>query len=176
MKRLLLFLFALVAFMFVTFPTSAADNVASKTLTVQSHARIITPITLTNTGAQPLDFGVIARGLSSSTVVVAPSNTPPVNVTGDAVVLTSSPQTAAKFDVTGENAKTYAITLPTTPQPITDGTNTLNITGFTWSNGAGTTGTIGTGNTFYVGGTLTVPETAVAAVYTGTFSVTVAYN
>jgi len=172
MKKVILTVVAIAAFVLTA---AAADNVANKTLNVQSKARIITPITLANTSSQALDFGVIARGAINSTIVVGSVASPSISVaSGDAIVLTSASQTAAKFTVGGETAKTYAITIPSTDQTISDGTNTLNITGFTCSNGA--TGTIGTNDVFYVGGTLAVPTTAVAASYTGTFNVTVAYN
>jgi len=173
MKKVILTIVAIAAFVLTA---NAVDNVANKTLSVESKARIITPITLANTDAQALDFGVIARGTTgSSSIVVAAVASPSINVaSGDAVVLTSATQTSAKFTVGGESAKTYAITIPSTTQTITDGTNTLNITSFTCSNGA--TGAIGTNDIFYVGGTLTVPSTTVAGVYAGTFNVTVAYN
>ncbi len=173
MKKVILTIVAIAAFVLTA---SAVDNVANKTLSVQSKARIITPITLANTSSQALDFGVIARGTTgSSTIVVGSVASPSINVaTGDAVVLTSAAQTAAKFTVGGENAKTYAITIPSTAQTITDGSTTLNITAFTCSNGA--TGAIGTNDIFYVGGTLTVPSTTAAGNYAGTFNVTVAYN
>ena len=168
MKKVILTIVAIAAFVF----TVAADNVANKTLSVNSYARIITPITLANTDA--LDFGVIARGAASSTIVVGAVASPSVSVaSGDAVVLTSAPQKAAKFTVSGESLKTYAITIPSTAT-IISGSNNLTITGFTCSNGA--IGTIGTGDIFYVGGTLTVPSTAASASYSGTFNVTVAYN
>ena len=172
MKKSLLSIIVLAAFVL---SANAADNVANKTLSVQSKARIIVPITLANTSSQALDFGVIARGTLASTVVVASSASPTINVaSGDAVVLSSAAQTAAKFTVGGESGKTYAITIPSTTQTITSGASTLNITGFTCSNNTG--GTIGTNDVFYVGGTLAIPLNAVAASYTGTFSVTVAYN
>lgn len=172
MKKVILTVVAIAAFVFTA---TSADNVANKTLSVQSKARIITPITLANTSSQALDFGVIARGAANSTIVVGAVAAPSINVaSGDAVVLTSAPQTAAKFTVGGESGKTYAITIPATTQTITDGTNTLNINNFTCSNG--TVGTIGTNDVFYVGGTLSVPLSAVAATYSGTFNVTVAYN
>lgn len=173
MKKLILSAIAIAAFIFTT---NAADNVANKTVNVQGKARIIAPITLANTDNQALDFGIIARGTAASTVVVGAVASPAINVaSGDAVVLTSSTQSAAKFTVGGEGSKTYAITIPSSAQTITDGgSNSLSITGFTCSNGA--TGTIGTNDVFYVGGTLTVPNNAVPASYTGTFSVTVAYN
>ncbi len=172
MKKVILTFVAIAAFIFTA---AAADNVANKTLSVQSKARIITPITLANTGNQALDFGIIARGTTgSSTVIVGAVASPSISVTGDVIVLGSTPQYAAKFTVGGENAKTYAITIPSSTQTITDGTNTLNITSFTCSNGA--TGAIGTNDVFYVGGTLTVPSSTLAGTYAGTFSVTVAYN
>jgi len=165
---------SLIAIAFVLTAT-AADNVANKTVSVQGKARIITPITLANTGSQALDFGVIARGTTDATILVAASAAPSSNVaTGDAVILSSAPQTAAKFTVGGESGKTYAISIPSTTQTIISGANSLNITNFSCSNGA--TGTIGTNDVFYVGGTLSVPAAAVAASYTGTFNVTVNYN
>jgi hypothetical protein len=170
MKKVLL---TLMVFAAIVLNAAAADNVANKTVNVQGKARIITPITLTKD--RDLDFGVIARGTASSTIVVDKVANPTPNVTaGDAVVLSSTAQTSAQFTVSGETGKTYAITIPTT-QDITDGTNHLTISAFTCSNSL-TNSTIGTGNVFYVGGTLTVPTSAVSASYTGTFSVTVAYN
>jgi len=172
MKKLIISVIAIAAFIFTA---TAADNVANKTLSVQSKARIITPITLANTGSQALDFGVIARGTADATIVVAANAAPSPSVaSGDAVILSSAAQTAAKFTVGGESAKTYAITIPSTTQTITFGANHLDITNFTCSNG--TNGAIGTNDVFYVGGTLAVPAAAVAASYTGTFNVTVAYN
>ena len=172
MKKVLVTVIAIAAFIL---SATAADNVANKTVSVQGKARIITPITLANTGSQALDFGVIARGTTDATIVLSADAAPSRNVlTGDAVILTSAPQTAAKFTVGGETGKTYAITIPSTTQTIISGANTLNINVFTCSNGA--TGTIGTNDIFYVGGTLAVPAAAVAASYTGTFNVTVNYN
>ena len=171
MKKVLVSVIAIAAFVL----SAAADNVASKSVLVQGKARIITPITLANTGSQALDFGIIARGTSDATVVVAANAAPGQSVaSGDAVIISSTPQTAAKFTVGGETGKTYAITIPSTTQTIISGANTLNITSFTCSNGV--TGTIGTNDVFYVGGTLSVPAAAVAASYTGTFNVTVNYN
>ncbi|MCX6308902.1 MAG: DUF4402 domain-containing protein [Bacteroidia bacterium] len=172
MKKIILTVVAIAAFVLTAV---AADNVANKTVSVTGKARIITPITLANTGAQALDFGVIARGTTDATILVAANAAPSASVaTGDAVILSSAPQTAAKFTVGGESGKTYAITIPSTTQTIISGANSLNITNFSCSNGA--TGTIGTNDVFYVGGTLSVPAAAVAASYTGTFNVTVNYN
>jgi len=170
MKKVILTVVAIAAFVLTA---SAQDNVANKTVGVPSRARIITPITLAN--SQALDFGVIARGTTDATVVVSATASITANIaSGDAVVLSSATQTAAKFTVGGEGGKTYSITIPSTTQTIISGANTLNITNFTCSNGS--TGTIGTSDVFYVGGKLSVPAAAIAASYTGTFNVTVNYN
>ena len=126
-----------------------ADDAHSKSVVSQSKARVITPITLENTNNQGLDFGVIALGTTDASILVAPAAIVPINVpTGNSVVLTSSTQTAAKFTVSGENAKSYAITMPSTAT-ISNGAQSLTITDFTCSNGSG--GSIGTDDVFYVG-------------------------
>lgn len=178
MKKYILSILSLFVFVLTI---GAADNAGNKTVSVQGKARIITPITLANTGSQALDFGVIARGTTDATIVVAAAASPTANVaTGDAVVLSSATQTAAKFTVGGESGKSYVITIPSTVQTITSAGNHLDISNFTCSSlvAPATTGTavIGTNDVFYVGGTLTVPAAAVAATYAGTFSVTVNYN
>lgn len=151
-----------------------ADDAHSRSVTVDSKARVITPISIENTGGQGLDFGVIALGATESKVVVSAEVTVPVNVaSGDAVVITSTPQKAAKFTVSGEEGQAYTITLPTTATIVAGGSS-LIVSNFTCSNGTG--GNIGTNNLFYVGGALTIPVGATPAVYQGTFSVTVAYN
>ena len=173
MKKVILTVVAIAAFVLTA---AAQNNAASKTLSVSGKARIITPITLAKT--TDLDFGIIARGTTgTSTVLVNTTETQVPSVVGDAIVLSSAPQTAAKFTISGESGKAYTITFPTS-QTITQvsGSNTLSITNINWSNGPTTTGTIGTGNTFYIGGTLNVPSTATDASYIGTFNVTVAYN
>jgi len=151
-----------------------ADDAHSKSIMTTSKARVITPISIENTGGQGLDFGMIALGASESKVVVSAEATVPVTVSlGDAVVVTSTPQKAAKFTVSGEAGQAYSITLPASATLIS-GIYSLTINNFICSNGTG--GNIGTNDLFYVGGELTIPAGATPAVYLGTFSVTVAYN
>jgi hypothetical protein len=151
-----------------------ADDSHSKSVLTTSKARIISPISIENTGGQGLDFGMIAVGTAESKVVVSAEATVTVNVSqGDAVVITSTQQKAAKFTVTGEVGKTYTITLPTSAT-LTSGVNSLTVTNFTCSNGVG--GNIGTNDLFYVGGELTIPAGVAPAIYLGTFSVAVVYN
>lgn len=151
-----------------------ADDAHSKSVMTTSKARVITPIAIENTGGQGLDFGMIAVGASESKVVISAVTTVPVNVSsGDAVVITSAPQKAAKFTVSGEAGQTYLITLPASATLIS-GINSLTVNNFSCSNGTG--GNIGTNDLFYVGGELTIPAGATPAVYQSTFNVTVAYN
>jgi len=167
----IVFVFALYI---LAFPMVFADDAHSKSVISQSKARVIAPITLENTSNQGLDFGVIALGTTNASILIAPAATVPINVpTGNSVVLTSSVQTAAKFTVSGEDAKSYVITVPASTT-ISNGAQSLTITDFTCSNGSG--GLIGTNDVFYVGATLLIPSSAVADTYQGTFSVTVAYN
>lgn len=168
------FLLMVMTTMFTFAFETMADDAHSRSVSASSKARVITPISIENTGAQGLDFGVIALGALESTVVVSAEATVPVNVSsGDAVVISSTPQKAAKFTVSGESGQSYSITLPATAT-LVSGLYSLTVSNFTCSNGAG--GNIGTNDLFYVGGELTIPAGATPAVYQGTFSITVAYN
>jgi hypothetical protein len=169
-KILLTLIMAQLSFAF----QSKASDAHSQTLSVNSKARVITPISIENTGGQGLDFGVIALGTLESKVVVSAEVTVPVNVaSGDVVVVSSTPQKAAKFTVSGESGQAYTITLPSSTTLVSGG-NSLTVSNYTCSNGAG--GNIGTNDLFYIGGELTIPAGAIPATYQGTFSVTVAYN
>lgn len=164
----------LVALMLIVSVHSYADDAHSKSLQTPSKARIITPISLVNTDDQGLDFGTVTIGTMNSTIVVSASQTVVPNVSsGNAVVFSSVPQTAAKFTVSGEPAKTYTINLPAS-MFVLFGANSLTVDNFTCSNGSG--GSIGTNDLFYVGANLYVPSNAIPGDYQGTFNVTVAYN
>jgi len=169
-KLLLISFVVLVSFVFET----KADDAHSKSVSVNSKARVVSPISIENTGGQGLDFGMIAVGASESRVVVSAEATVPINVlSGDAEVINSAPQKAAKFTVSGEAEQAYTIALPASAT-LTSGANSLTVNNFSCSNGTG--GNIGTNDLFYVGGELTIPAGATPALYQGTFSVTVAYN
>lgn len=165
-------IYLITAILFFAVSNVFADDAHSISATAPSKARVISPISLVNTDGQGLEFGVVAVGASNSTVVVSATETVIADVTGDAVVLTSTPQKAAKFTVSGEADKTYTITLPDN-MSVLFGANSLTVDNFSCSNGTG--GTIGTDDLFYVGAVLSVPSTAIPGLYQGSFSVTVAY-
>jgi hypothetical protein len=159
----------------VTFLATAASTYGS----VPSTVRIMPPISLTNLPADCLDFGSVAKGTSTTLVTLSPDLPSVVTYSGgDAHILSTTTPRPAMFTVGGEVNKTYTITLPTTTT-ITNGTTTLTLSAFTCSKSSniGTIAAYGNAsNNFYVGASLSLPITATQGNYTGTISVTVAYN
>lgn len=92
---------------------------------------------------------------------------------------------AATFNVAGETTSTYSITIPTTAVTLKDSAttpNTMTATAFTVAAGTsgsvnGLVGTLASGaGVLNVGATLNVAALQAPGAYTGTYSVTVAYN
>jgi hypothetical protein len=144
--------------------TSATDDAIAT-------ARIITPITLTNT--QGLAFGNIAASSSLGTVTISTAGvrSSAGGVTPSAIGTYNN----AIYAATGEANATYSISLPASTT-ITDGTNNMTVNGFTSDptptgllNGSGL-------QTINVGATLNVNANQVAGNYSGTYNVTIAYN
>ena len=155
------------------------------TSTATANATIVAPITIAN-GAT-LEFGNVVAG--SGTVVISSAG----GRTDSSTALTPGTQRGtfrnATFNVTGEGAYTYVITLPTTPVTLSDTAttpNTMTVDTFTVAAGTSgsvvgtTSGAIGTlvsgAGQLKVGATLNVGALQVPGAYTGTYSVTVAYN
>lgn len=153
----------------------SASSFAQSSATATSTATIVTPISITKT--VDMNFGNIAVNSSSGTVVLSPegarSSTGGVTLPG-----TSGTVTAASFDVTGEGAYTYAITLPSSVTITRNsGAEIMTVNAFTSTPSA--TGTLTAGaQTLTVGATLNVGASQVAGTYvSGTaFTVTVNYN
>jgi spore coat protein U-like protein len=139
-----------------------------------------------------LSFGDIVSDTSVQHVTIAPDGTRSGGGTGDILASSQSAIAAAKFTVSGSPGRAFGITLPadntvTITSPGTSGMTPMNVDTFT-SNPTGTGGTLsgsydsaatavtaGTA-TLTVGARLTVAASQVAGGYTGTFTVTVAYN
>ena len=83
-----------------------------------------------------------------------------------------STPSADQLTVAGDASRAFAIT--TTGGNISSGATNLAFT--TTASAASGTLTAGGTASFTVGGTLTVPGTAPAGAYTGTYSATVTYN
>ena len=129
---------------------------------------LFAPISISSGG--DMAFGTMLTTGTAGTVTVTPAGArSSVNVD-----LFGGFPTAASFDVTGEGANTYSITLPSSAT-LTSGGNTMTVD--TFNHDAGATPTLAGGSdTFNVGATLNVGATQAAGTYSGTFSVTANYN
>lgn len=151
----------------------SASVYGQATATANASATIVGPISLTRTAH--MNFGNVAVGASSGTVVLTPEGTR--SATGG-VTLPASTGTvgAAAFTVGGVDTYTFAITLPASVV-ISNGANNMTVDTFT-STPSGT-GVLGaTGATLTVGATLNVNAGQAAGNYTSAtpFNVTVNYN
>jgi hypothetical protein len=162
------------AALLVAFSTASFAQ-ASASATATSTATIVAPIAISNTA--DMNFGNVAVGASLGTVVLAPAGTR--SATGGVTLpATGGTVTAASFDVTGEGAYTYAITLPASVT-ITRNTGTETMTVNTFTSTPSGTGALTAGaETLMVGATLNVGAAQVPGTYvSGTpFSVSVVYN
>jgi hypothetical protein len=140
---------------------------------------IIRPITIAKTA--DLAFGTVVRpstGAGTAVVSAAGART----VTGGVVGLSSgATPAAAAFTVTGEGGQSISVTIPATFTMINGAdsltvTTSNNLTGSasaqTLSNALGAAGTLG----FTVGGSVPIASTTTTGLYSGTFTVSAAYN
>lgn len=140
---------------------------------------VIRPLTVTKNA--DLKFGTVVRpttGAGTVTVSAAGAR----SVTGGVVGLSSgdTPQ-AAQFTIDGEGGQSISVTVPGTFS-IANGTDTLTVTtsnnlagsaaSQTLSNALGSAGSL----SFKVGGSVPVGSTAPTGLYSGTFTVSAAYN
>jgi len=153
---------------------------SSATGTANATATVVRPITISS--SVDLAFGNVVPGAAVGTLTLTAASSTVATAAGG--VTQPGTQvgtvTAAKFDVAGEGSLTYSITLPAAAATISD-TASHNMTVDTWTSdiASGTlSGSLGSAGTqsFYVGGKLHVGANQAAGNYTGTFSVTVAYN
>lgn len=148
------------------------QNAKAQTATASATATIISPIAITKT--TDLAFGNIVAGSSIGTVIVSTTNAR--TKTGGVTLPTATPGTfnAAAFNVTGLANATYTIATNVVTPP-TSGSNTMALTLASDPTGTGTIGSSGS-QIINVGGTLSVAANQPAGSYTGSFTVTVAYN
>jgi hypothetical protein len=144
--------------------TSATDDATAT-------ARIITPITLTNT--QGLAFGNIASSNAIGSVTISPAGAR--THTGGVTPSVIGTFNNAIYNATGEANATYTISLPASVN-ITSGSNSMVVNGFT-SDPAATGLFSGAGTqTINVGATVNVGASQPTGDYSGTYDVTIAYN
>lgn len=144
-------------------------------ITANATANVVQAITVAETRA--LNFGKFVASSGGTVVLTNVDITVP---SGTSVRVNPSTATSGKFTVTGDGAATYTITVAATTTLTGTDTSTMAVSAITPSvttGGvlSGTTGTAGT-QVVYVGATLTQGAANGAGLYSGTYSVTVAYN
>jgi hypothetical protein len=159
---------------------AAGSAMAANTATATATSVVVTPISVTKSA--DLSFGNIAGGASTGTVTVTPGGTR--SFTGGAIAAGGT-STAAKFDVTGSGALTYAIDMTGTAATLTanGGADSMTFAAISdTSASAKTSGTVATGaltagaQSIFVGGSLSVGINQNAGTYTGSINVAVNYN
>jgi hypothetical protein len=171
MKKVL-FVFAAVVMMAGFSSKVVAQDTNTDAASADAFATIVAPIDITKTG--DLQFGTIIAGVGTVTVDVASdrSFSVPAMNPGDQ----GETPTAAAFTVTGEGTYGFDITLPGDEDVVlTKDLESMTVTDFTSSEGASSALVVGTKD-FTVGATLNVTALLSSGEYTGSFSVTVAYN
>lgn len=132
------------------------------------------PLAISN--SEGLSFGRFAAG-SGGSVVIAFSGAR--SATGGAVLISSGPGTAARFEVSGDPNLTYSVTLPAngTASLSRAGANAMPLTNFSSSLGAssGLLNALGR-QTLTVGASLSVGAGQPSGSYSGSFTVYVDYN
>jgi hypothetical protein len=137
-------------------------------------ATVIRSIAISKTS--DLVFGTIAQPASGSGLVTIDPNSGARTTLG-AVGLSSPTPSRATFSITGEGGQAFSVSVPATfqmngPAPITV-TTTSSVTGAPLLSGVlGSQGSF----TLGVGGSAPINSTTPAGDYTGSFTVTVAYN
>ena len=169
MKKITTVLFAVAGFILASQVFAQANSASAN---ANANARIVPTITLAKSA--DLNFGDVVAGASLGTVVMTSASAR--SATGGTTLGNANGAAAAGFNVGGQASATYAITLPGAASTISDGGgHTMTVDTWTGSKATGTLSGAGA-DTFTVGATLHVGANQVAGTYTGTFSVTVAYN
>jgi len=170
----------LIAAAAVALTAVAAPALAQSASTTGSGSiTVIRPLTITKTA--DLKFGTVVRpGTGSGSVAVSAAGAR--SVTGGVVGLSSGDTpAAAAFTVAGEGGQSVSVTIPATFS-MANGSDTLTVTTTnsltgsaatqTLSNALGSAGSLA----FNVGGSVPVASTTATGAYTGTFTVSAAYN
>lgn len=132
-------------------------------------AEVVAPITITHAPADSLNFGIFTAGTAGGLITVPASGV--TTAGGDVTLLTGSTETADYFTVSGDAGRSFSISAGN--GTVDSGANSMSFT--TLSALSGTLDGTGSAGIF-VGGTLSVGASQAPGVYTGTYTVTVAYN
>ncbi len=141
--------------------SSTADGAAT--------AEVVAPLTLTHTPGAVLNFGTLTSGTGGGTVVVTRAGNGTAG--GDVTLMPGSVESADQFSVEGDATRRFSIDAGA--GSVTSGANSM---AFTTDARANHTLDAAGVATFSVGGTLTVGADQPEGIYTGVYTVTVAYN
>jgi hypothetical protein len=164
----------IVTIVIIVLSAFAGSSFAQVSATANASVTIVTPITISKT--VDMNFGNVAVGATSGTVILTPAGTR--SLTGGITLpVVAGTVTAASFTVTGSTTYAFSISLPVSPITISSGANNMTVGTFTSTPTANGTLSSGTA-TVTVGATLNVAANQAAGNYTSAtpFSVTVNYN
>jgi hypothetical protein len=148
----------------------------SSSVTTNGTTTIVEPVTIAQNSA--LSFGTIVRPISGSGTVTIGTGADTVSTTGGAIAL-SGTTSRARYTLTGEGGQIVSITMPASFNMSRSGATDLAVTltrspagNATLSGTAGSTGTAA----LDIGGSFPISSTTVTGAYSGSFTVSVAYN
>ena len=152
---------------------SSAQTNSNVNGTGSAAANIVSPLSITQNNG--LEFGTIATSGTAGTVTIAAQAGLDLTWSNVSVINpTDAARKSGKFTVTGLAGSTYKLTVPESTT-IANGSNSMTIALTKSASSTGNTLSGGT-STFYVGGTLSVGATQATGNYSGTYTVTVAYE
>lgn len=146
-------------------PAFAQATPTTATANGSGTVKIIVPLTIAADTSSPLNFGTISAS-RAGTVTVSPEDG---SRGGTLPNVGASATSQQKFNIAGDSGRTFTASVGSLTFTGTDAP-TVVLTDNGVRQLTGTSAVLG------VGGTLTVGANTPAAVYTGSFSVTVAYN
>lgn len=174
MKLLSFFLALSVGALAVAEPAHA-QAVSSATAT--SSATLLRPVALSS--STNLAFGRIVLPSSGTGAVSIGTAADSVTASGGAVALSGGSPSRATFSISGEGGQAVTVTVPATVTMSGPSSSTLVVTlASSVSGSTNLSGALGAAGsaTFYVGGSFAPTATTTTGAYSGTFTVTVAYQ
>jgi len=148
----------------------------TSSVTTPGTTTIIQPVTIAQDS--PLAFGTIIRPTSGTSTISIGTGADTVTASGSGVAL-RGPTSRARYTVTGEGGQTVSVTMPASFDLTRTGATALPVTltrnpagNLTLSNALGAAGTA----SLAIGGSFVIDSTTATGDYTGSFTVSVAYN
>jgi spore coat protein U-like protein len=138
---------------------------------------VLMPIALTKT--TDLSFGTVVRPTSGNGNVSVDASTGTRTLSGNVTALGGGSVSRAAFTVGGEGGQNFTVTVPSTFNMVrVGGSDSMQVSLTSTMGGGMLSGSFGSAGSasFGVGGQVGLSNTTPSGSYTGTFTVTVAYN